>query len=186
MLVNFHGNIINCSEIGKSLGISHHTVKNYLDILVGTYMVRELKPWYENISKRQIKSSKIYIRDSGILHNLLRIKEEDDVLHHPKLGASWEGFALEEVIRSLKIDQDDCYFWSTQNKAELDLLVTDGLDKIGFEFKFADKPKPTRSAHIAVNDLGLKSLTIIYPGKERYKFSDKITIIGLQEFLQGE
>lgn len=184
MLAHYHGNTLNYSELGKSLGVSDNTVRRYIGLLQGTFMVRCLKPWFENIKKRQLKTPKIYLRDSGIFHALLDIKDEDLTMH-PKLGASWEGFALEEVIRLYHAEQDDCYFWSTQHQAELDLLILSGGKKHGFEFKFSDSPKITKSMHIALEDLGLEKITIVIPGNENYKLSEEFEVKGLQGIAEG-
>lgn len=185
MLTHYHGQIFNANEIGNSLDLNHKTVRKYLDILTGTFMIRELKPWHSNIKKRQVKSSKIYFRDSGILHALMRIHTLDDLYTNPKLGASWEGFALEEIIRQhgIKIDQHDCYFWATSSGAELDLLIRIGSKNYGFEFKYTDTPKTTKSMHIAIEDLELEQLTIIYPGSDQFALTDKISACGLQRYL---
>src|SRR3990167_6766730 len=136
MLAHYHSNIFNASEIGASLGIAHTTARHYLDILTGTFMIRELPPWIENIDKRQVKSPKIYFRDSGIFHSLLGTHTQEDIKRHPKLGASWEGFALEEVIRKHGTRSENCYFWATQSGAELDLLLLKDGKRLGFEFKY--------------------------------------------------
>ena len=183
MLTAFHGNIFNASEIGRSLGLTSTTMRKYLDLLVGTFMVRELQPWYENINKRQVKSPKIYFRDSGIFHSLLGILSREEILRHVKLGASWEGFALESVIRALKVDSEDCYFWAVHQQAELDLLVFKDGKRLGFEFKWADTPKITLSIKTAYDALNLDSCTIIYPGEKSYFLKDKIQVIGLKRFL---
>lgn len=179
MLSHYHGNILNASEIGKSLDITHHTVRRYLDVLTGTFMVRELQPWFENISKRQIKSPKIYIRDSGILHTLLNITDYDSLQIHPKLGASWEGFALEEIIKQYHAQGDECFFWATQSGAELDLLIVKDGKKLGFEFKYTDFPKTTKSMHTALQDLNLDHLYVIYPHNETFALDEKITAQGV-------
>jgi predicted AAA+ superfamily ATPase len=185
MLANNHGGILNSSSLGNSLTITHTTVRHYLDILVGTFMVRQLYPWFENIGKRQVKSPKIYIRDSGILHSLLQVKSYEELLKHQKLGSSWEGFALEEVITHHDLRAQDCYFWSTQNKAEIDLLVTINGKRIAYEFKFTDSPKITKSVRMAMNDLKLDKVYIIYPGNKEYQMEDKITFCGLQRYLDS-
>lgn len=184
MLTHYHGQIFNANEIGNSLDLNHKTIRKYLDILTGTFMIRELKPWHSNIKKRQVKSSKIYFRDSGILHALMRVQTLDELYTNPKLGASWEGFALEEVIRQhgMQIDQYDCYFWATNSGAELDLLIRIGGKHYGFEFKYTDTPKTTKSMHIAVEDLQLEKLTIIYPGADNFSLTDKISACGLQSY----
>ncbi len=138
MLAHYHGQIMNASEIARSLGISDHTVRRYLDILSGTFMIRLLSPWYENLHKRQVKKSKIYFRDSGILNVLQGIVTDEQFNHNPRLGAFWEGFALEEVIRYLKMNPEEVFFWSTQADAELDLFLIKNRKRLGFEFKYAD------------------------------------------------
>ncbi len=179
MLAHYHGQIFNASEIGNSMDLSHHTVKNYLDILTGTFMVRQLTPWFENIAKRQVKSKKIYFRDSGILHTLLNIDKKTDLLSNPKIGSSWEGFALESVIRHHQVDEHDCYFWSTFSGAELDLLIILNGERHGYEFKFSKQPKLTKSMQIACDDLKLKTLTVIYPGDKLIRLTESITCKGL-------
>lgn len=184
MLTAYHGNLLNTSEIGKSLGIAHTTVQHYLDILSGTFMIRQLKPWHENITKRQVKSPKIYFRDSGILHTLMRIEDEKSLKDNAKLGSSWEGFALEQVIRKSHVPAQDCYFWSTYSGAELDLLIFQGGKRLGYEFKFADQPKLTKSMIIAKESLSLDSLTVIHPSEGNFPLSEGIRAIGLKELLE--
>lgn len=185
MLAHYHGGLMNASEIGNALALSHHTVQKYLDILSGTFMVRQLHPWHENISKRQVKTKKIYFRDSGIFHTLLNIPDRTALLMHPKIGASWEGFALESVIRHRNVDAQDCYFWAVHSAAELDLLIVQGTQRLGFEFKFSKVPQITRSMQQALVDLKLKNLTIIYPGEHIIRLSPAITAIGLESFLRS-
>ena len=180
MLAHNHGNILNASELGVSLGVSHHTVRNYIDILTGTFMVRVLQPWFENISKRQVKSPKVYIRDSGLLHALLGIKDQENLYVNSRLGALWEGFALEEIIKINHVQPEESYFWAVQSGAELDLLVIKDGKRIGFEFKYADAPTITKSMVIAINDLHLDHLYVIYPQNTPYKLSEKISVQGLQ------
>ncbi|HSX04238.1 MAG TPA: ATP-binding protein [Rhabdochlamydiaceae bacterium] len=181
MLVHYHGQIFNASELGKSLGISDHMVRKYLDILAGTFMVRILLPWYENLEKRQIKSPKIYFRDSGILHALIGIHNQAEMDIYPKMGSFWEGFALEEIIRQTGASSEECYFWGTQSNAELDLLILKNGKRIGYEFKYSDAPKITPSMRIACQDLKLDHLYVVYPGKETFSLSEKITARGLQQ-----
>ena len=183
MLAHVHGNIFNASELGRSLGYSDTTIKRYLDILVGTFMVRQLNPWFTNINKRQVKSPKIYFRDSGILHTLMGVTDYASLLNHPKLGALWEGIALEEIIRSKRADANDCYFWATHNQAELDLLIIQDGKKHGFEFKYTDSPKLTPSMSIALHDLELDSLTVIVPGTHDFPLTKEIRVIGLEKYL---
>ena len=184
MLAHYHGQVLNASEIGKSLSISHHTVKKYLDILSGTFMVRILHPWFENISKRQVKSSKIYLRDSGLLHALFGIQNEEQLQVYPKLGASWEGFALEEIIKEYHATPEECYFWATQAGAELDLMIIKDGKRIGFEFKHTDAPKVTSSMKIALETLKLDHLYLVFPYADHpFPLTDKITARGFLEPL---
>jgi len=177
MLAHYHGQIFNASEIARSLGISDHMVRKYLDILAGTFMVRVLLPWFENLNKRQVKSPKIYFRDSGILHALLEIEKQEQLNTNPRLGAFWEGFALEQII--VAYDEQDCFFWATQADAELDLLMMKQGKRIGFEIKYTDAPKVTKSMKIALQDLKLDQLIIIYPGDQEFPLADKIVACGL-------
>lgn len=180
MLAHYHGQIMNFSQLATSLGVTQPTIKRYISYLSGSFMLRELKPWHENISKRQVKSPKIYYRDSGLLHYALGIGQYIDIFKHPKAGASFEGFALEEVIRQSRVSGDSCYFWATHNKAELDLLILKNGKKLGFEFKLSEAPKITPSMQQSCEDLNLESLTVIYPGAREYQISDKITVIPIK------
>ena len=175
MISHYHGQVWNAAHFARSLGTSEKTARRYLDILAGAYMVRVLPPWHENIRKRQVKAPKIYIRDSGILHTLLQINTMPDLQGHPKLGSSWEGFCLEQLIGFL--GTRDLYFWATHAGAELDLLVTVSGKRYGFEFKYADAPGANRSMHISIEDLGLKHLWIIYPGRHEYDIDKNISVI---------
>lgn len=185
MLAHYHGQIFNASEIGGALNLSHNTIRQYLDILTSTFMVRQLTPWYENIAKRQVKSPKIYFRDSGLFHTLLNVNDINELRINPRIGSSWEGFALESVIRHIGADAQDCYFWATHNQAELDLFIVEGMKRRGFEFKYTQAPKITPSMKIALEDLQPEKITVIYPGKKRYFLHDKIECIGLEEFLNS-
>jgi len=171
MMAHNHGQILNASVIGRSLSISSPTVKHYIDILSGAYMVRQIQPWFENIKKRQVKSPKIFIRDSGILHNLLSLKSEQ-ILSHPKLGASWEGFVIEQIIAVL--GSNDYYFWSIHAGSELDLLTFINGKRIGFEIKYTERPKATQSMYIALNDLQLDLLFVISPIEKKFLLDKKI------------
>ena len=184
MLAHYHGNIFNASELARSLGTNHISVRQYLDILSGTFMVRVLQPWHENIKKRQIKAPKIYFRDSGILHALLGVENFSALQKYPKLGSSWEGFAIEEVLQSLEVKPEESYFWGTHAEAGLDLLIIKNNKRTGFEFKFADAPKTTKSMHTAMKDLSLDILYVIYPGDKTYRLTEKIQVVGLQQFLK--
>lgn len=182
MLAHYHGQIFNASEIGRSINVTNKTADRYLDILTGCFMIRRLSPWFENISKRQVKSPKIYFRDSGLFHTILGIETRDQLMMHPKLGASWEGMALEEIIKILKADIDDCYFWSTISGAELDLLIVANGKKLGFEFKYSDSFKVTKSMRFAIQDLKLDKLTVIIPGNEKFNIENNIEVCGLESF----
>jgi len=179
MLAHLHGQIWNASQLATSLGLSSMTTRRYLDILQGAFMVRVLQPWHQNIKKRQVKSPKVYVQDSGLLHSLLEIHEPRILLGHPKLGASWEGFALDQVMRHLQIR--NVYFWATHAGAELDLLITFGGKRYGFEFKYNDAPGTTRSMHIALEELQLQHLFVIYPGSKAYALHDKISVLALAQ-----
>ncbi len=179
MLAHYHGQVFNGSEIGTSLGVADTTVRHYLDILTGTFMIRQLLPWLANIKKRQVKKSKIYFRDSGIYHTLSEITDYRSLLHHPKLGASWEGFALEETIRIYQADPEECYFWGIHGAAELDLFIMKDGKRLGFEFKYHDAPKLTKSMEAAKEILELDSLEVIYPGKREYSLGPNILVRGL-------
>jgi uncharacterized protein len=175
MLAHYHGQLWNAAEIARSLSSSENTARKYLDILAGAFMVRVLPPWFENIGKRQVKAPRVFLRDSGILHALLGLTDLGQLRGHPKLGASWEGFALEQVIDLL--ETRDAYFWSTHGGAELDLLVLRGGKRYGFEFKHRDAPGSTRSMRIAIDDLGIDHLWVIYPGSVEYAVADRITAL---------
>jgi predicted AAA+ superfamily ATPase len=179
MLAHYHGQYFNASEIGKSLGVADTTTRHYLDILAGAFMIRQLLPWSTNAKKRQIKTPKIYFRDSGLYHTLCNITDRKSLMHHPKLGASWEGFALEEIIRLHQAEPQECYFWGIHNQAELDLLIIKGGKRRGFEFKYSDAPHVTNSMQTALEMLQLDSLQIIYPGKKDYSLGKKIHVLGL-------
>lgn len=181
MVAHYHGQIWNAAEFARALGTAENTARRYLDILSGAYMVRILPPWFENIKKRQVKAPKVYIRDSGLLHNLLQVPTLANLQGHPKIGASWEGFAMEQIIHSL--GTRDTYFWATHAGAELDLLIMTAGKRYGFEFKYADAPGRNRSMHVAIQDLGLEHLWVVYPGDQKYALDTKITAIPLDEIL---
>ncbi|MCU0847776.1 MAG: ATP-binding protein [Spirochaetes bacterium] len=177
MLGTYHGQLVNYSEIGRAFGISDMTVRNYIGILAGTFMVRVLSPWYSNIGKRLVKSPKVYIRDTGLLHALLSIQDMDQLLSHGRLGASWEGFALETVCRSIGKRNEEVYFFKTHAGSELDLFWQEGGKNWGVEFKYADAPGMTRSMKSVMDDLALERLWVVYPGKDRYALEERITVI---------
>jgi predicted AAA+ superfamily ATPase len=179
MLCHYHGQVINYSEIGRSFGISDTTVKRYIDILESTFMVRVQPPWYVNLGKRLVKSPKIYIKDSGIFHSLMVIETMEQLEAHNKLGASWEGYALECVSRSIGKRDEEMYFWSTHSGAEVDLFWQEGGKNWGIEFKYADAPRLTKSMQSAMKDLELEHLWVVYPGKDCYQLSGNITVLPL-------
>ncbi|UCF16386.1 MAG: ATP-binding protein [Phycisphaerales bacterium] len=179
MLAHMHGQVWNAAQLASSLGFSNMTARRYLDILNGAFMIRVLQPWYENIRKRQVKSPKVYIQDSGLLHSLLEIRDTRALQSHPKLGASWEGFAIDQIVRHFQIESP--YFWATHAGAELDLLVTINGQRFGFECKYSDAPGTTRSMHIALKELKLKHLFVIYLGSKSYPLHDYITVVPLSK-----
>jgi hypothetical protein len=179
MLAHYHGQLWNGSEIGASLGVSHHTSRKYLDLLTGAYVVRQLQPWFENLGKRVVKSPKVYVRDSGLLHALLGIPDLAALQGHPKLGASWEGFVIEQILSWA--GERNAYFWATHSRAELDLLVLAKGKRWGFEIKYQDAPTITKSMRIALQDLKLERLWVVYPGKTGYPMDDKIECVSLAE-----
>ena len=180
MLAHSHGQIWNASELAASMGVAHTTVRRWLDILSDTFMIRQLQPWHENLGKRMVKSPKIYLRDSGLAHTLLGIETIDDLRSHPKLGASWEGFALEQVARSIH-PECDAYFWSTYSGAELDLLVIRKGKKIGYEFKCCDAPTLTKSMKSAADCLKLDSLQVVYPVGKRYPLAHGVEAVPFKD-----
>lgn len=181
MMAHVHGRILNLSELGRAFGATYQTMGHYLDILTSALMVRRLPPWFANISKRQVKSPKLYFRDSGLLHALLGIATPRDLEVHPSVGASWEGFALESVLRELEVGPGEHYFWSTHADAELDLLIFSGGRRFGFEFKRSDAPMVTRSMRIALADLELEHLFAVFPGAGEFPLDDRISGLGLDE-----
>ena len=181
MIAHYHGQIWNASEVGRSLGESHITVKHHLDVLSGTYMVRQLQPWFANIGKRQVRSPKVFIRDSGILHALLGLSTFAALEGHPKLGASWEGFAIEQLV--LAAGERNAYHWATQAGAELDLLLTIDGKHYGVEVKYADAPTITKSMRIGIDDLALRKLFVVYPGAKRYALDPKIDVLSVEDAL---
>lgn len=179
MTAHYHGQVWNSAELARSMDVAPRTCRHYLDILNGAYMVRVLQPWYENLKKRQVKAPKVYLRDSGLLHFLLGINSMDSLRSHPRYGASWEGFALEQVLRLF--GERDSYFWSTQRGAELDLLLIRNTNRYGFEFKCTDAPSMTRAMHVALSDLKLEKIYVVYPGAERYPLHAKVEAMPLAD-----
>ena len=183
MISHYHGQVWNAAELARSMGVSEPTVRRYLDILQVVFMVRVLQPWHANLKKRQVKSPKIYFRDSGLLHSLLGIRTPQDLQTHPKSGESWEGYAIEEAIKS--IEPDEVYFWGTHNGAEIDLLLLKNGRRFGLECKRVDAPRLTPSMQIAIEDLQLDRLVVIYPGERYYPLGEKVTAVPLSSFGMG-
>jgi predicted AAA+ superfamily ATPase len=181
MLAHFHGQIWNAADPARSLGVNESTVRRYLDWLTQAYLVRQLQPWHVNLGKRQVKAPKIYLRDSGLLHELLGIADPQALLRHPKSGASWEGFALDQVLRIAR--PDEAYFWATHAGAELDLLMLKDGQRVGVEFKRADAPSMTQSMRIAMHDLALDALYVVYPGTRRYALAQGVEAVPLAALL---
>ena len=181
MLAHYHGQIWNAAEPARSLGIGESSVRRYLDLLTDIFMIRQLQPWHANLNKRQVKSPKIYFRDTGLLHQLLGIHSHKDLLRHPKCGASWEGYVIEEILQIVR--PDESYFWATHNGAEIDLILAKNGKMFGVECKRSDSPKITSSMHIALSDLRLENILVIYPGDRSFMLSDKIRAIALQNMI---
>ena len=178
MLAHYHGQTWNAAELGRSMDVSAASVRNYRDLLAGSFMVRVLPPWFENLGKRLVKSPKVFLRDSGILHSLLGLEEAAELAMHPRYGASWEGFALEQTL--LAHGEREAYFYATQRGAELDLLLLRRGRRWGFEFKCTEAPRTTRSMHVVVRDLGLERLWVVYPGEVEYPLTDIIIALPLK------
>jgi predicted AAA+ superfamily ATPase len=184
MVAHYHGGLWNAAEPARSLGVSEPTVRRYLDLLSGAFMVRQLEPWHENLKKRQVKAPKVYVRDTGILHQLLGVRSQRELLSHPRCGASWEGYAIEEVLKARQ--PAEAYFWATHQGAELDLLLIEGGHRLGVEVKRADAPRVTSSMRIALEDLGLDHLTVLYPGDTSYDLDDRISVVPLSTVGQRQ
>ncbi len=179
MLAHYHGQVWNAAEFARALGSSEGTARRYLDILTGAFMVRALPPWFANIRKRQVRSPKIYLRDTGLLHALLSLETAGEVSGHPKVGASFEGFAVEQVTAAF--ETGGAYFWATHAGAELDLLIMQGGRTYGFEFKLSDAPGTTRSMRTALADLELEHLWVVYPGQEAYPLDERISVLPVSD-----
>jgi uncharacterized protein len=184
MLAHVHGEIWNASAFARSFGVSEATVRRYLDLLTSTFAVRRLSPWHENLLKRQVKAPKIFLADSGLLHALLNVLEFEDLLSHPKVGSSWEGFGMSNVIARLGARPEETYFWATHAGAELDLLVIHGRKRLGFEFKRTVAPKTTRSMHVALEDLRLDRLDVVHAGRETFPLTERIRALALTDVWQ--
>ncbi len=179
MVAHYHGARWNAAEVARSLGVSAPTVNSYLDSMVDALLVRRLTPWFENLKKRQVKAPKVYLPDTGMLHTLLSIRTESGILGHPKSGASWEGFAMQEVVRILAADWEDCHYWATHRGAEIDLLVFADGRRIGLEFKRTSTPGMTRSMQTALADLRLDRIFVLFPGRERFRLHERVEAVGL-------
>jgi predicted AAA+ superfamily ATPase len=183
MLAHYHGQTWNSSELARAFGVGDTTVRRYLDHMTAAFMVRSLAPWHENLGKRQVKAPKVYIADSGLLHQLLDIRDLEQLQTHPKVGASWEGFALQETIRKLGAHPDECFFWGTHGGAELDLLVVRGKQRLGFEIKRTDTPQLTPSMRHALHDLKLDRLWVVHAGRDEFPLHERTTAIGLEKLV---
>jgi hypothetical protein len=184
MLAHYHGQIWNASEFARSFGVSDMTVRRYLDLLAATFVVRILAPWHENLAKRQVKSPKVYLSDSGLLHALLNIRTREDLERHPAIGASFEGFAIGVIVDRLRVQWHECFFWATHAGAELDLLVVRGRTRIGFEIKRTMAPAVTPSMRTALADLRLSRIDVIHAGDRTYPLAPRIRAVALSRLLQ--
>jgi predicted AAA+ superfamily ATPase len=184
MVAHYHGQIWNAAELARALAVNESTVRRYLDLMTGLFMIRQLPPWFENLGKRQVKAPKVYIRDTGLLHALLGIASQRDLEHHPKVGASWEGYAVEEILKALR--PDEAYYWATHQGAEIDLVLFKNGRRIGIECKRADAPTLTPSMRIALADLKLDELRVVYPGEKRYALAKKVEAVPLAELLNAK
>lgn len=183
MLAHYHGQIWNAAEPARALGVGESTARRYLDLLTDAFMIRQLQPWHANIKKRQVKAPKIYVRDSGLLHQLLGIGSAKALLSHPKLGASWEGFVVEQILATEA--HDEAYFWATHQGAEIDLVLRRGDELFGIECKRADAPRLTPSIRIALADLDLRRVAVIYPGDKRYSLAERVEAVPLAQIGTG-
>ena len=179
MVAHVHGGVWHAADPARSLGVSMPTIRRYLDLFTDLYLIRQLQPWHENISKRQVKAPKVYLRDSGLLHALLGLASERELLSHPKAGSSWEGYALEQTIHQLR--PEAAYFWATHAGAELDLLLFSGGRRYGVEMKMQDAPTITPSLRTALSDLKLERIAVVYPGDKRYSLDERIEVVPLPE-----
>ncbi len=184
MIAHYHGQVWNAAELARALSVSEPTVRRYLDLMADVFMLRQLPPWFENLGKRQVKAPKVYVRDSGLLHALLGIANQRDLEFHPKVGASWEGYAVEEVLKSF--GPDEAYYWATHNGAELDLFLFKEGRRIGVECKRADAPVLTTSMRVALTDLKLDRLCVLYPGDKTYSLAKKVEVIPLAKFVNAK
>jgi len=182
MVAHYHGQTWNAAELARALAVNESTVRRHLDLMTGVFMIRQLPPWFENLGKRQVKAPKVYLRDSGLLHILLGITNPHDLEHHPKVGASWEGYAVEEVLKAL--NPDEAYYWATHSGAEIDLVLFKNGRKIGIECKRSDAPVLTPSMRIALADLKLDEILVVYPGSKRYRLAPQVEVIPLATLVE--
>lgn len=183
MLAHYHGQIWNASEFARSFGVADTTIRQYVDLLTSVFVITQLPPWHENIAKRQVRAPKVYITDSGLLHSLLNLRTLRDLEGHPKLGASWEGFVIQQIIHQLGAEREECFFWATHAGAELDLLIIRGRQRLGFEVKRTSSPRMTRSMRNALADLKLKRLDLIHAGEETFPLDEKVRAVALKRLL---
>jgi uncharacterized protein len=183
MVAHYHAQVWNGAELARALSVNESTVRRYLDLMTGVFMLRQLPPWFENLSKRQVKAPKVYVRDSGLLHTLLGIASRRDLELHPKVGASWEGYAVEEVLKAL--EPDEAYYWATHQGAEIDLVLFKHGRRLGVECKRTGAPILTPSMRTALNDLKLDKLVVVYPGQRHYPLADRVEVIPLVDFVGG-
>jgi len=183
MLAHYHGQVWNAAEPARSLSISESSVRRYLDLLTDVFMIRQLQPWHANLKKRQVKAPKIYFRDTGLMHQLLGIRQQTDLFSHPKCGASWEGYVIEETLKV--VEPDEAYFWATHNGAEIDLVLRKAGRMVGIECKRVDAPKLTPSMQIALRDLQLEQIVVIYPGTRKYRLADRISAVPLEALAKN-
>ena len=183
MVAHYHAQVWNAAELARALGVNESTVRRYLDLLGSVFMLRPLAPWFENLGKRQVKSPKVYVRDSGLLHALLGVGSVRDLELHPKVGASWEGYAVEEVLKAMR--PDEAYFWATHGGAELDLLLFVKGRRVGVECKRTDAPTLTPSMRIALDSLGLDKLVVAYPGERRYELAARVEVMPLAQLVDA-
>jgi predicted AAA+ superfamily ATPase len=184
MLAHYHGQTWNAAEPARAMGVNESTTRRYLDLLTDAFMVRQLQPWHANLRKRQVKAPKIYVRDVGLLHELLGIGSEKELQSHPKVGASWEGFAIEQVLSA--VQPDEAFFWATHQGAEIDLVLRSGGRLFGIEVKRTDTPRMTPSIHIALADLGLEHVAVIYPGSRRFPLAERVEAVPLAELFDDK
>jgi hypothetical protein len=183
MLAHYHGQIWSAVEPARSLSVSEPTVRRYLDILTGVFMIRRLQPWHANLKKRQVKAPKIYLRDTGLLHQLLGIRSDQELFSHPKCGSSWEGYVIEETIKTM--NPDESYFWGTHNGAEIDLVMVKDGRMLGVECKRIDAPRLTPSMRIALENLNLERIAVVYPGARRYALAENVHAVPLEAIADG-